>query len=166
MKFIHYLFLTVLLFNSCDKPINENKIEKLFKEGVSERANKNLMNSINIFNDIYKNSPNSKFASLSQYQIGDIYLNDIKNYQIALEKFRSVFNKYPNTESGKISLFLCGYISNNYLNEFSTAYDYYNTFKETYPDDSLIFSVDYELFDPNTGLKNYIQVIDSLKLIN
>ena len=166
MKNNIFFLVIVLLSYSCNDTAENTKIEQQYKLALDLRKDKDFMSSINIFESLFTQHPNSKYAPMSMYQIGDIYLNDIKNYELALEKFNNVNEKFPNSESGKISLFLCGYISNNYLQEFSDAFIYYNRFKEAYPNDSLIFSVDYELYDPMTGLNNHIRVIDSLNSTN
>ncbi len=162
MRFKYYFLLAFTLFYSCNNKTLSDEMKNEYNHAMELRKDKKLMLSINSFEKIFTDSPKSNYAPLSLYQIGDIYLNDIKNYDLALLHFKKVNSMFPNSESGKVALFLCGYISNNYLQEFSSAFNYYNKFKELYPDDSLVFSVNYELFDPNTGLINFIQVIDSL----
>ena len=158
----YLIILFILITYSCNDTAANTKLEEQYQHALDLRKNKQFMLSINIFENIFTNYPISQYAPLSMYQIGDIYLNEIKNYELAIEKFINVYEKFPNSESAKISIFLCGYISNNYLQEFSDAFTYYTKFKEVYPDDSLVFSVDYELYDPLSGLINHIEVLDSL----
>ncbi|MDP7196843.1 MAG: tetratricopeptide repeat protein, partial [SAR202 cluster bacterium] len=84
-------------------------------------------------------------SAQAQYQLADIYLNDVNNNTFSIKEFESLIDKYPNSEFAKRSIFMLGYINSNYTESYDDAIMYYNMFLENYPDDDLALSVNYEL---------------------
>ena len=159
MKNIIILFIG-LHFISCGGGSNKNAAE-LWDDGQKYRTEDKLRESITSFKSILEKYPSDNFAAEAQFQIADIYLNDVKDFEFAVEEFQKVVAQYPNHEVSKKSLFMIAYIYNNYLNAYSDAIIAYNLFRERYPDDELIPSVKFEL----DGLKDIQSTIDSLKSI-
>ena len=157
MKYV--IIIIFILTFSCD---SNKKPEDLWDEAQNYRINNNLIEAINTFKNIIELYPNNYLSSKSQFQIADIYLNDIKDYDLSIKEFKNVVNDYPNDEVAKKSLFMIAYIYNNYINAYTDAIDNYNLFINKYPKDELIPSVKYEL----EGLKEIISKIDSLKINN
>ena len=90
----------------------------------------------------------------SNYLIAEIYLNEVKNPNIALDYYKIVLSKTinfaeDNNEINKNlyrkSLFMVSYIYSNYLGMYSEAVKSYNMFLEKFTDDELSESVNYEL---------------------
>ena len=81
----------------------------------------------------------------AQYQIADIYLNDVNNYVFAIKEFKEVVDNDPDSDYAKKSIFMLGYIHSNYIEAYSDGIHYYKMFLEKYPSDELIHSVNYEL---------------------
>jgi len=154
------ILLIVLIGLSCNG--NSKKTSnQLWDDGQQLRSEKKLMESITSFQSIIRDYPLDNLAAKAQFQIADIYLNDTKDFEFAIEEFKRVVEKYPEDEVSKKSLFMIAYIYNNYLDAYSDAIINYNLFKNKYPSDELIPSVEYEL----EGLKNIQATIDSLNLI-
>ena len=152
------LFVTVLLILfSC---FNGNP-EALWNKAINMRAENNLKESIILYNEIINNYPNHDLSVKSQFQIAEIYLNDIKDYDIAIHEFNTLITKYPDKTEAMNSLFMIAYIYNNYLNAYSDAIEFYNLFLNKYPNAELVPSVIYEL----EGLEKYQNQIDSLNNI-
>jgi len=150
--------LFIILLTACNSS-TENKWNK----AMDMLENKKLKDSITIFNEIINNHPQSEYAIKSQFQIAEIYLNEKKNYDIAIEEFDKVINLSPSSTEAKNALFMISYIHNNYLNGYSNAIINYKKFLNKYPNDDLVPSVEYEL----KGLEQYQLQIDSLNnLIN
>ena len=154
------LFSIVLYFVSCGGNSNKNAAE-LWNDGQKYRTEDKLKESIVSYRTIINKYPSDNFAAQAQFQIADIYLNDVKDFEFAVEEFQKVVAQYPDHEVSKKSLFMIAYIYNNYLNAYSDAIITYNLFREKYPDDELIPSVKFEL----DGLKDIQSTIDSLKSI-
>ena len=154
-KYIKIIIIFILF--SC----NNNLPKNIWDNATDMLHQKKLRESITLFNEIISKFPNNEYSVKSQFQIAEIYLNDIKEYDVAIEEFNKVINNYPTTAESKNSLFMIAYISNNYLNAYSDAIEKYNLFLLKYPNDDLIPSVEYEL----NGLKKYQNQIDSLNNI-
>ena len=154
------LLLIGLYFVSCGENLNKNAA-KLWDDGQKYRTEDKLKESIVSYRTIINKYPSDHFAVQAQFQIADIYLNDVKDFDFAVEEFKKVVDQYPNNNLAKKSLFMIAYIYNNYLNAYSDAITAYNLFRKQYPNDELIPSVEYEL----DGLKDIQSTIDSLNSI-
>ena len=122
------------------------------------RSQNNLRESIIYLESIIEKHPNHNLAEKSQFQIAEIYLNDIKDFDLAIEEFNKVIFSYPDSDVAKNSLFMIAYIYNNYLGAYSDAINSYNQFLSKYPNDELIPSINYEL----ENLNKFQSIIDSL----
>ena len=154
------LILIGMYFVSCGGDSNRTAAE-LWDNAQKYRAEDKLKESITSFKTILVKYPSDNFAAEAQFQIADIYLNDVKNFDFAIEEFKKVVDFYPDHEVSKKSLFMIAYIFNNYLNAYSDAIITYKLFREKYPNDALIPSVEFEL----NGLKDIQSTIDSLNSI-
>ena len=152
--------IIVIFFVSCGGGSNKNAAE-LWNDGQKYRSENKLKESIASYKIIQEKYPSDDLAAAAQFQVADIYLNDVKDFEYAVEEFKNVIDKYPNHEVSKKSLFMIAYIYNNYLNAYSDAIITYKLFREKYPNDELIPSVEFEL----EGLKNIQSTIDSLNSI-
>ena len=152
---LYILFL--LLFIACT---NESP-NKLWNHANDMRSQNNLRESIIYLEKIISRHPNHNLAEKSQFQIAEIYLNDIKEFDLAIEEFNKVIFSYPDSDVAKNSLFMIAYIYNNYLGAYSDAINSYNQFLSKYPNDELIPSVMYEL----EGMIKIQDDIDSLNSI-
>ena len=156
MKNINILLVWILLI-SCNVGTNRSA-DQLWEEAQQHRVKENLKDSITAYKEIISRYPDHDLSAKAQFQIADIYLNDTKDFDYAVNEFKKVINKHSNHEVAKKSLFMIAYIYNNYLDAYSDATIHYNLFKEKYPNDELIPSVIYEL----DGLKDLKSTIDSL----
>ena len=154
------LFLIGVYCVSCGGGSNRTAAE-LWDVAQNYRAEDNLKESITSFKTILLKYPSNNFAAEAQFQIADIYLNDVKNFDFAIKEFQKVVDLYPDHEVSKKSLFMIAYIFNNYLNAYSDAIITYKLFRKKYPNDELIPSVEFEL----NGLKDIQSTIDSLNSI-
>tara|TARA_Y100001960_G_C14493623_1_gene738006 strand:+ start:129 stop:602 length:474 start_codon:yes stop_codon:yes gene_type:complete len=151
------ILLLLFILISC----NNYNIEKKWNSANNFLENKNLREAITIYKEIITKYPSSDYAVKSQFQIAEIYLNDKKEYDIAIDKFNLILKNHPTSNEAKNALFMISYIYNNYLNSYSHAIHNYNLFLKKYPEDDLAPSVKYEL----QGLKKYKNQIDSLNNI-
>ena len=140
---------------------NNQSPENLWDEAKLMRSQNNMKDCIIKLELIIERFPEDDLAAEAQFQKAEIYLNDIKDYDFAIEEYGKVIAQYPNHDVAKKSLFMMAYIYNNYLTSYTDAIDYYNLFLKKYPNDELIPSVKYEL----KGLINFHGIIDSLNLI-
>ena len=114
---------------------NSQSPEKIWEEAKLMRTENNMKESIINLESIIKNYPDHILASRAQYKKAEIYLNDIKDFDFAIEEFEKVIRQYPNHEVAKNSLFMIAYIYNNYLSSYTDAIDTYSLFINKYPND-------------------------------
>ena len=91
----------------------------------------------------------------SNYAIAEIYLNELRNYNISLDYFNEVVSYLNDNESEKKiadnkelykkALFMTSYIYSNYLGMYSKGHEGYDLFSRQFPDDELLESVLYEI---------------------
>ena len=168
---MHLFILSHEIFRLLKEESLKTIISRIFKES-RPKSFKSLFSLIFFFSNIFSkffiktfffilNYPEHLFAARAQYKKAEIYLNDIKDYDFAIQEYERVVRQYPNHEVAKNSLFMIAYIYNNYLNSYTDAIDNYNLFINKYPDDELIPSVQFEL----EGLFEIEVIIDSLNSI-
>ena len=151
------LFLFIGLFLTCDG----NNPKQLWEQVIKYRQEKNLRESIAALNEIIETYPESEYAPQAIYQIGDIYLNEVKDYDFAIDYFKKVMAVYPDSPESKKANFMVGYVYSNNLQSYSEAKEYYTLFIEKYPESELVPSVEYEL----EILEPLFKQIDSLNAI-
>ena len=144
--------LYVRSYFSCNSNFN---LDEKWNEAIEYRKKSNFQKAITSLKEIIESGKNNSFSAQAQYQLADIYLNDVNNYTFSIKEFESLIDKYPNSEFAKRSIFMLGYINSNYTESYDNAIMYYNMFLENYPDDDLALSVNYEL-----------NLLDSLGTIN
>jgi len=135
--------------------------QSLWDDAIIMRDEKRMKDCMINLESIIVKYPKHDLAAKAQFQKAEIYLNDIKDFDIAIEEFERVIDRFPNYDVAKNSLFMIAYIYNNYLSSYTDAIDKYKLFQHKYPDDELIPSVEYELED----LFKINEEIDSLNLI-
>lgn len=80
-----------------------------------------------------------------QYQIGDIYLHDLKNFSKSIQEYRKVIRMFPGTSQEPESFFMIGYIYSNILNDLVSGEKVYKNFLKKFPNHELSSSVKFEL---------------------
>ena len=147
-------FVFGILFVACDN----NKIDSNLKKSNQYRIEKDFSNAIIELKKAEKLYHKSKDIDKINFLLGEIYLNDIKDYNYAIEEFKKI------TEKSKLfakAIFMIGYIYSNNLNEYTEAIKYYTLFTNNYSKHELFPSVQYEL----NQLLMHQDVIDSLNTI-
>jgi len=97
----------------------------------------------------------------TQYLIGDIYMNDLRDFDSAIAAYVDVVNNFSGTNQEAQAQFMIGYIYANILNDNSQAELNYKNFLDRFPDHELAPSVQFEL----DHLGKDINEIDVLKHI-
>lgn len=139
---MRFLFCLLLLLFGCKSGID---LDELWNDALIFRQNSNLKDSITCLKKIIEKGKEKSLLVKAQYQLADIYLNDVNNYTFAVDEFEKLIDNYPDSEFAKKSIFMLGYINSNYIQSYDDAIMYYNMFLNKYPDDDLVHSVEYEL---------------------
>ncbi len=115
-----------------------NKSESLRKKDMVKEAIDHLM---------YMTDNYSKhlLVSKAQYMLGDIYMNDLRDFNIAIKEYRKVIDNYKGSEQEPHALFMIGYIYANVLNDTKSAKIEYEEFLKKFPKHELSPSVEFEI---------------------
>jgi outer membrane protein assembly factor BamD (BamD/ComL family) len=153
-----FFYIVILILIGCS---SVESPEKLWEQIQGFREQKDLQSAITNCKLILNEYPDNELASTALFQIGDIYLNDVQDYEFAIQYFKDVVNKYPGSKESEKASFMIGYILANNLDSYSDAEEYYNKFLNLYPTSELIHSVNYEL----QVLEPLLKTIDSLNTV-
>ena len=83
------LLLIIMYFISCGSESNKSATE-LWDDGGKYRTEDKIKDSITSYKTIIKKYPSDHFAPKAQFQIADIYLNDVKDFEFTVEEFKKV----------------------------------------------------------------------------
>ncbi len=114
--FMHFLLLeTILLKNTVKNhagSIQGNQAqdelnqfpEYIINKAESLRKRKMLKEAINALMFMTDNFKTEKSSSKAQYMKGDIYMNDIRDFDVAIQEYRKVINNYSGSEQEQRSI--------------------------------------------------------------
>jgi len=113
----------------------------------AETLRKRKMTTESIENLIYlvDNFPKHELAAKAQYIIGDIYMNDLRDFEKALSEYRAVLDKYNGSNEEALAQFMIGYIYANVIKDFDLAKKEYQIFLDKFPKHELHPSVKFEI---------------------
>ena len=115
-----------------------NKAETLRKRKLTNESINNLLYLVDKY-------PDHELASKGQYIIGDIYMNDLRDFEKALEQYRIVLSDYKGSKEEALAQFMIGYIYANVLKDFDKARNEYQVFLNHFPKHELFPSVKFEI---------------------
>ena len=141
---------TVNKYPNSPQAIQAKKEIQAFQDWIinnAETLRKRKMTTESIENLIYlvKNFPKHELASKAQYIIGDIYMNDLRDFDKALDEYRKVLNKYIGSKEEALAQFMIGYIYANVIKDFDLAKKEYQIFLDKFPKHELHPSVKFEI---------------------
>ena len=87
-----------------------NKAESLRKQKLLKESVDHLMFMINKYEK-------HQLASKAQYMLGDVYMNDFRDFTTAIQEYRKVIDKYTESEQEPYAQFMIGYIYANIVND-------------------------------------------------
>jgi TolA-binding protein len=152
------IYIIIIFISSC---VNNQTADELYSNAEVARNDKNIKGALSNLDLILIKYPNHNLAAKTQYLIGDIYMNDLRDFNNAISAYSDVVHKFPDTDQEAQAQFMIGYIYANILGDKSKAEKNYKTFLEKYPDHELAPSVKFEL----DYLGKDINEIDVLKHI-
>ncbi len=115
-----------------------NKAETLRKRKLTKE-------SINNLSYMVKHYPDNHLAAKAQYIIGDIYMNDLRDFEKALNEYRIVLNSHKGSKEEALAQFMIGYIYANVIKNFDKARSEYQVFLDRFPKHELYPSVKFEI---------------------
>lgn len=115
-----------------------NKTQSLRKKEMVKEAINNLMYLLD-------NHSEHNLMPKAQYMLGDIYMNDLRDFNTAIQEYRKVIEKYSGSEQEPHALFMIGYVYANVLNDTKSAKIEYEDFLKRFPNHELSPSVKFEI---------------------
>ena len=119
--------------------------DEYFSTAEIERNTKNIKESLENLDNLIKYYPEHALAPQAQYLMGDIYMNDLMDFQNAINSYGKVSENFVGTNRAVEAQFMVGYIYANILDDIEQAVSTYQTFLEKFPDHELAPSVKFEL---------------------
>ena len=117
----------------------------LVDKAESLRKKKKLKESVNHLMYLIDNYPKDKLTPKGQYMLGDLYMNDFRDFEIAIQEYRKVINNHKGSLQEPHAQFMIGYIYANVLNDIDNAKIEYEKFVRDFKDHELAPSVKFEL---------------------
>jgi len=118
---------------------------KIYSRAETLRNEKNFNASVDALNYIVKYYTDLDIAPKSQYLIGDVFMNDLKDFIEAITHYKNVVINFSGSKEEPHAQFMIGYIYANVKNDSINALKEYNMFLEKYPDHELAPSVQFEI---------------------
>ena len=115
-----------------------NKTQSLRKKEMVKEAINNLVY-------LLEKHSGHKLMPKAQYMLGDIYMNDLRDFNTAIQEYRKVIEKYSGSEQEPHALFMIGYVYANVLNDTKSAKIEYEDFLKRFPNHELSPSVKFEI---------------------
>jgi len=115
-----------------------NKAESLRKRKMVKESVEHLMYMTEKYSQ-------HELTPKAQYMLGDLYMNDFRDFTTAIQEYRKVIENYAGSFQEAHALFMIGYIYANVVNDPKSAEIEYNTFLEKFPTHELAPSVKFEI---------------------
>ena len=157
-KILYILTIIGIIIIGCG---NNQTADELFSGAENARNEKDIKRALSNLDLLLKKYPDHVLAAKTQYLIGDIYMNDLRDFDSAIAAYVDVVNNFSGTNQEAQAQFMIGYIYANILNDNSQAELNYKNFLDRFPDHELAPSVQFEL----DHLGKDINEIDVLKHI-
>lgn len=149
----------ILAGMNCGKPLTA---EALFTQAETKRNVSNYLGAVEDLATLVESYPDHALASKSQYYIGNIYMNNEKDFSAAITAYKKVVDMYPGSGLEANAQFMVGFIYANYPPQnLIQAKVEYSRFLEQFPEHDLNDDVQFEL----KYLGKDINQIESLKNI-
>jgi len=117
----------------------------LFTKAEILQGERKIREAIITLGYILKEFPDSDIAPKVNYSLGDIHMNDLRDFPEALKSYRLVLSEFPESENAPRAKFMLGFIYANLLNDLDNAKIEYEEFLKNYPGHELEPSVQFEL---------------------
>ena len=86
-----------------------------------------------------------KLSSKAQYMLGDLYMNDFRDFTTAIQEYRKVLENHTGSDQEPHALFMIGYIYANIISDEESAKVEYESFLSKFPVHELAPSVKFEI---------------------
>ncbi len=145
-QFLLILSIFCLMLISCER---KKTAEEYYTQSELDRNSKNINSSLENLENVIYYYPDHSLAPKAQYLIGDIYMNDLRDFEAAVSAYKLVLEHYQTSEDSPKAQFMIGYIYANpqfgKIQDLDMARSTYEKFLEKYPNHELAPSVRFEM---------------------
>lgn len=117
----------------------------LFVKSESLQNDRRIREALTTLDYIINKYPEADIIPKVQFTIGDIHMNDLRDFPKALSAYKQVIDGFPESMYAPRAKFMLGFIYANLLNDLEKAEYEYKEFLEKYPGHELEASVQFEL---------------------
>lgn len=117
----------------------------LMNKAELAREDSDMKKAITLLKYLVNSFSTSDLAPKAQYLIGDVFNNDLRDFDQAINSYRQVISRFTGSPQEPHAQFMIAYIFANYKNDFDNARKEYQIFLQTYPKHELIPSVKFEM---------------------
>ena len=111
------ILIYILIVFTTSNCINNQTADELYSNAEVSRSEKDIKGALSKLDLLLKKYPNHNLAAKTQYLIGDIYMNDLRDFNNAINAYSNVVNKLSGTEQEAQAQFMIGYIYANILGD-------------------------------------------------
>ena len=117
----------------------------LMNKAVDLRSQTHTDSSVQTIDYLINEFPEHSIVPEAKYLLGNIQLNDKREFHRAIVTYQELVYKYPGSKFEPMSKFMIGYIYANILNDVAKAKTEYSAFLQKFPRHELAPSVQFEL---------------------
>ena len=115
-----------------------NKVDSLRKRKMVKEAVEHLIY-------MTEHYTHHELAPKGQYMLGDLYMNEFRDFPIAIQEYRKVIENFAGSSQEAHALFMIGYIYANVVNDPKSAEIEYGEFLKRFPNHELAPTVKFDL---------------------
>lgn len=123
--------------------------EEYYAQSELDRNSKNIKSSLENLENVIIHYPDHSLAPKAQYLIGDIYMNDLRDFEAAVTAYSLVVENYQASADSPKAQFMIGYIYANpqfgKIQDLDRAKLTYEMFLKDFPNHELAPSVQFEM---------------------
>ncbi len=133
MKHIFVWFSIVsLIMIGCE---GTRTADEYFNAAEVERNAKNIKVSLENLEKLIEHYPDNALAAQAQYLMGDIYMNDLRDFENAILSYQKVVDNFSGSSKVAHAQFMVGYIYAENLNKKDLARTAFQRFINEHSDD-------------------------------
>ena len=123
------IYIIIIFISSC---VKNQTADELYSNAEVARNEKNIKSALSNLDLLLKKYPDHNLAAKTQYLIGDIYMNDLRDFNNAINAYGNVVDRFPGTDQEAQAQFMIGYNYANNLNDLKSAEIEYKIFLEKF----------------------------------
>ena len=109
-KTLYILTIIGIIIAGCG---SNQTADELFSGAENARNKKDIKRALSNLDLLLKKYPDHALAAKTQYLIGDIYMNDLRDFDSAIAAYVDVVNNFSGTNQEVQAQFMIGYIYAN-----------------------------------------------------